>query len=116
MRLLSPQHFAANCENNDVTTDNTQATQFWNQNILTWGKQGEYKKYIYNSRMSNIMTFYTLPSTNDFLSFATKVKEKEDEHMVFASEEIEEELPPLAEENNDAVKQNDENIFSSLPN
>ena len=31
MRLLSPQHCAANCENNDVTTDNTQATQFWNK-------------------------------------------------------------------------------------
>ena len=36
--------------------------------------------------------------------------------MVFANEEIEEELPPLAEENDDAVKQNDENIFSLLPN
>ena len=76
------------------------------QKNLTWGKQGEYKKTIYNSRILKVPTFYTSPSTN----------KKEDEHVVFAYEEIKEEHPPLAEENDDAVKHNDDNIFSLLPN
>ena len=58
-RLLSPQNFAANCESDEVTTPHTNATQYWNRNVMTWGSTGKYQKTIYNSRISNVLTFYS---------------------------------------------------------
>ena len=62
--------------------------------MLTWGKNGDFKKTIYNSRLSDVPTFYTSPATTEFTSFAAMCdNDKEDKFVVFQSavdEEVEE--------------------------
>ena len=115
MRLLSPQHFASNCEGNDVTIANTKAIQYWNRNILTWGLEGQYKKTIYNSRTSNVPTFYSAPSTKMFVSYATKIskdKRKDDEFLVYSNEMSDDEVTRDHEKIKDSEDQtNDSDVF-----
>ena len=69
MRLLLPQHFASNCNNADFDTEKFCSTQFWNRNILWWVENGQYTKTVYNTRTSNVPTFYSVPSNDLFLSY-----------------------------------------------
>ena len=114
MRLLSPQHFAKNCENEEVIADNTKATQYHNRNVLTWGKIGEFKKTVYNSRTSNVLMFYSSPSTSKFLSFASKTadpEEHKDKFAIYASKESEDNTTVTNRKENDSQIREDEIIL-----
>ena len=78
------------------------------------GKRGEYKKTIYNSRLSNVPMFYTSPSTSTFLSFATEIDENENKYVVFADEEVDKEIMLQSEPNDEAIERNDENVLDLL--
>ena len=114
MRLLSPQHMATSCTNENFGFDLFSATQYYNRNILKWGQNGEFIKTIYNTRTSNVPTFYTAPKNNKFISFATEF-EKETEplqkHVVFESVFSNNEDKRIKEAINNSIEDDDEGRF-----
>ena len=115
MRLLSPQYFAANCESDDVCSTKTSATQFWNRNVMTWGRIGEYKKTVYNSRLFNVPKFFTTPSTDQFVSYAAECDDTvKNEYVVFASEEDNQKEESTSDTIKDTDHEDKENIFDLL--
>lgn len=87
MRLLSPQHMATSCTTARFDFELFSSTQYWNRNVLRWGENGEFVKTVYNTRTSNVPTFYTAPRNEKFVSFMSEFNEQTaslDEHIVYS--------------------------------
>ena len=81
MRLLSPQHWAKEATTlyNTYERDKYTSTQFWNRNILIWGKHGQYRKTVQNDRYSNVPIFYSASSITQYQAYQAKVEQKVDQ-------------------------------------
>ena len=74
MRLLSPQHWAAEnlMSSQYENKDSYQSCQLYNRNILQWEPNGEYTKTTFNSCQSNVPIMYTAPSNADYKVYQVK--------------------------------------------
>lgn len=88
MRLLSPQHFAKNANEPQLSKlwdkEDFTSTQHWNRNVLRWGSDMEFRKTVYNSRRSNVPTFFSSPTLTDFTAFCSTTDEDIEHETVHA--------------------------------
>ena len=78
MRLLSPQHWAAEYNRKTQTRakDTYSSQQFWNRNVLRWGTRDEYVRTIYNSARSNVPLLYSAHGNQQFISYQATIHQQ----------------------------------------
>ena len=77
MRLLSPQHWSKEStrQYNMNERNKYTSTQYWNRNILTWGRQSQYKLTVHNDRNSNVPIMYSAPSIDKYQAYQAQVNQ-----------------------------------------
>ena len=80
MRLLLPQHWATEAVNalKYSNKDSFNSQQFWNRNVLTWGRHCQHHRTIYNSPRSNVPIVQSAPSTKSFTAYQAVMHNKLD--------------------------------------
>ena len=80
MRLLSPQHWAKEATStwHRQARDHYNSTQYWDRNILSWGKTEQYRLTVRNDRRSNVPIFFSASSTKKYQAYTAQVNDKID--------------------------------------